>query len=107
MVVAVVSGWAALNTLREIEKWHRDGAEFCSQQEQAEKHERYADYLALVQAALEAAEHRLKAGPNDTCDNELNPDYDCSCGHAALAAALRAVREGAFADLDERAKGAA
>jgi hypothetical protein len=52
--------------------------------------------LALVETALDAAEKRVEYGHNDTCDMELSEseDYPCSCGHDALAAALRAVREG-------------
>jgi hypothetical protein len=101
----MTGGWAATNTLSEA---LHDGLEYFGHElddvtgavhaisPQAKKYDAGLDALALVEAALDAAEKRVEYGHNDTCDMELSEseDYPCSCGHDALAAALRAVREG-------------
>jgi hypothetical protein len=42
---------------------------------------------------VEAAEHRLATGHNDTCQYALFSEYTCNCGHEELARALKPFRE--------------
>ena len=49
-----------------------------------------ADRAALL-AVAEAARQRVRRGCNDTCAHQVaGPEYECSCGHDALRAALAA-----------------
>ena len=44
----------ALDRLAEIERWHRNGADFCSHTDEIARHEGYADTIATVREALDA-----------------------------------------------------
>lgn len=81
--------------LRELSTFHRQGAEFCSNLNEALRHENWSEALdtlaSQVEALVEAARGRLETGHDDTCDVQKIEDLGsvpCDCGHDGLTAAL-------------------
>lgn len=85
----MTSGWAALNTIREA--IHDRGMNAWEEERPVDP--KHAAALALVEAALDAAEKHL-AHTRGYCEDR-GADGDATCrSFRDLAAALRAVREG-------------
>lgn len=80
----MTGGWAATNTLRR-----------CIEHDDLLRDKALAA-VALVEAALDAAgKYWANLGHAHWCSREEKvPGRPCDCGATALAAALRAVREG-------------